>query len=294
MLTAIVASVVFAKPHFQDSPGKIVFVSDRDGNEEIYSMLADGSGVQRLTNNAGRDVSPCWSPDGKHIAWASNRSGNWDIWKMDADGKNQMNVTDAKETQDTNPMWQTNEDKIAFISNRRFYTIDPNGANLIQNNDLLLSQDCQASISPVSRRFAFRDPNGHLLIKEGWDIHIVVAMTYGQSSVPAQIYHPSWSSDAKAVIFDSGGATSKIYTVDLDDSAVDEIPLDGNGVDPVFANEDTSAVFTSPTGEGKGSDICWIDLDASARSHGLPKPINLTHISGNDSAPAFWEPKVSD
>ena len=32
---------------------KIVFVSDRDGNAEIYSCNADGSNISRLTNNAG-------------------------------------------------------------------------------------------------------------------------------------------------------------------------------------------------------------------------------------------------
>ena len=32
---------------------KIVFVSDRDGNAEIYSCNPDGSNISRLTNNAG-------------------------------------------------------------------------------------------------------------------------------------------------------------------------------------------------------------------------------------------------
>ena len=33
------------------SGGKIAFVSDRDGNSEIYIMNADGSDQQNLTNN---------------------------------------------------------------------------------------------------------------------------------------------------------------------------------------------------------------------------------------------------
>jgi len=42
---------------------KIAFQSDRDGNDEIYVMNADGSNQERLTYNAVADFYPCWSPD---------------------------------------------------------------------------------------------------------------------------------------------------------------------------------------------------------------------------------------
>jgi len=41
---------------------KIVFESDRDGNEEIYVMSADGSEQTRVTKNLADDVFPNWSP----------------------------------------------------------------------------------------------------------------------------------------------------------------------------------------------------------------------------------------
>ena len=44
--------------------GKIAFASSRDGNFEIYVMNDNGSGQTRLTNNAGEDLNPAWSPDG--------------------------------------------------------------------------------------------------------------------------------------------------------------------------------------------------------------------------------------
>ena len=43
-------------------PNNVAFVSDRDGNQEIYTMNADGSGVTRLTNNEAWDSMPSWSP----------------------------------------------------------------------------------------------------------------------------------------------------------------------------------------------------------------------------------------
>ena len=44
--------------------GKIAFVSDRDGDFEIYVMNADGSGQTRLTDNAAGDYWPTWLPEG--------------------------------------------------------------------------------------------------------------------------------------------------------------------------------------------------------------------------------------
>ncbi len=40
--------------------GKIAFVSDRDGNREIYIMNVDGSEQRRLTNNPENDDAPAF------------------------------------------------------------------------------------------------------------------------------------------------------------------------------------------------------------------------------------------
>ena len=48
---------------------KIVFVSKRDGKNQIYVMDDNGKNVQRLTNNEFEDKEPVWSPDGTQIAF---------------------------------------------------------------------------------------------------------------------------------------------------------------------------------------------------------------------------------
>lgn len=50
----------------------IAFSSDRDGNDEIYVMNADGSGQARLTDNSAVDISPTWSPDGAQNAFTTD------------------------------------------------------------------------------------------------------------------------------------------------------------------------------------------------------------------------------
>jgi TolB protein len=50
------------EPSWSSDGTRIVFVSDRDGNKEIYMMRADGGGQTNLTNNPGQDWAPAWSP----------------------------------------------------------------------------------------------------------------------------------------------------------------------------------------------------------------------------------------
>ena len=87
-----------------DAQARIAFMSNRDGNYEIYVMDADGGNQQRLTNNPHADWSPSWSPDSKRIAFTSSRDGNTDIYVMDADGGNQRRRTNNPHS-DGGPAW---------------------------------------------------------------------------------------------------------------------------------------------------------------------------------------------
>jgi hypothetical protein len=40
----------------------VLFQSNRDGNEEIYTINPNGRGVDRLTNNPANDSEPDWQP----------------------------------------------------------------------------------------------------------------------------------------------------------------------------------------------------------------------------------------
>jgi TolB protein len=94
----------------------LAFVSERDGNSEIYVMDFDGTGLLRLTNDAGRDTDPTWSPDGKRIAFVSDRAGSSDIYVMDADGSNVVRRTQTG--LNGAPAWSPDGSKIAFSSLR--------------------------------------------------------------------------------------------------------------------------------------------------------------------------------
>ncbi|MBM3305952.1 MAG: Tol-Pal system beta propeller repeat protein TolB [Candidatus Aminicenantes bacterium] len=55
---------------------KVAFVSNRDGNDEIYMMDYDGANPTRITFNKIKDYMPAWSPDQRTIAFTSYRAGS--------------------------------------------------------------------------------------------------------------------------------------------------------------------------------------------------------------------------
>jgi len=73
----------------------LAFTKIEDGNYDIYTIHADGSGLTNLTNNPARDANPIWSPDGKRIAFESDRTGTSQIYLMDANGSNVIQITDG-------------------------------------------------------------------------------------------------------------------------------------------------------------------------------------------------------
>ena len=82
--------IVSAAPsyfHGWSPDGKsMAFVSQRDGNFDLFRVAAGGGEELRLTMHRGYDDGPDYSPDGKWIYFNSDRSGSWDIWRMPADG----------------------------------------------------------------------------------------------------------------------------------------------------------------------------------------------------------------
>jgi len=102
-------------PAWSPDGTKLAFSSTRDGNPEIYVVNRDGSGLRRITNNPGIDITPTWSPSGTQIAFTSDRSGSPQIYIVGADGLNLSKKT--SESYCDRPTWSPAPfNEIAFSS----------------------------------------------------------------------------------------------------------------------------------------------------------------------------------
>lgn len=93
-------------PDFDWSPDgkRLAFVSDGDGNPEVYVATADGKHVTRLTRNQAAERWPRWSRDGKTILFLSDSDGDFDMYTMRPDGSSQVKVADTDEDEQE-PDW---------------------------------------------------------------------------------------------------------------------------------------------------------------------------------------------
>ena len=144
---------------------RVAFVSDRDGNEEIYVMNADGTGQERLTSSAGVDVWPAWSPDGERIAFFSGRTGGAGpgYYVMSADGSDASLLTTPPDDQvlvPGRPTWSPDGSKLALTahgassSNTEIVTVNVDGSGWTPLTDSP-GPDAQPAWSPDGDKIAF-------------------------------------------------------------------------------------------------------------------------------------------
>ena len=61
---------------------QIAFVSNQEGNKEIFVMESDGTRRQRVTSNGSVNLFPGWSRDGRSLIYTSHRAGLSDLWML--------------------------------------------------------------------------------------------------------------------------------------------------------------------------------------------------------------------
>ncbi len=70
---------------------KIAFISNADGDFDVYVMNANGTSLRKVTENEANDTNVEWAPNGSRLLFSSDRSGTWELYTMRTDG------SDAKE-----------------------------------------------------------------------------------------------------------------------------------------------------------------------------------------------------
>jgi TolB protein len=101
---------------------QIAFVSGRTGLPQIYTMEADGTNLQRMTDQ-GYAVSPNWAPNGQFLTFAWVRKygpgepGASDLYLMDIASKQWVQLTHDGGRNDF-PSWSPDGRHIVFQSSR--------------------------------------------------------------------------------------------------------------------------------------------------------------------------------
>ena len=136
--------------------GTILYASTKKNvrNWDLFTIKADGSGRQQLTDTPEPEQHPSWSPDGKQILFTrGDVMTNIDIYVMDADSSNVTRLTEHPE-RDQRGVFSPDGETIAFVSQRdgdvAIWLMAADGSNPRK-----LVQGREPSFSPDGRRLAF-------------------------------------------------------------------------------------------------------------------------------------------
>jgi len=243
----------------QFADADILFMSDRDGNREIYVMSADGSIVRRLTNHPAEDTDPTWSPDRQQIAFASNRDGEFAIYVMTSDGLQARRISPDYGSYAGAPAWSPDGRKIAFVSNmsgtNQIHTISLDG---IYEQQLTRGAFDYASIDPVW------SPNGQQLAfasSQTGNYQVFVMQANGSqmqqvtSDPEFDSDSPAWSPDGTRIAYARNGNSSALSIIDLDNPESPESLIaldDGFVTSPVWSSDGQATAFVSYTNSLQG------------------------------------------
>jgi WD40 repeat protein len=263
-------------PNISKDGRKIVFVSERDGNAEIYSMDAAGAFQTRLTNTPFIESEPAWSPDGSKIVFASNRDGNHEIYIMNANGSGQTRLTNFT-GDDGMAEFSPDGTKIIFArlatnqTDAHIITMNLDGSNQVPLTSGSFVLNGYPSYSPdgqkiVLSRVTISHTNAEIYTMDANGANLLRLTT-----AAGQDAECSFSPNGSKILFRSErDGNSEIYLMDPDGGNQQRLTFDGAGTSnfaPSWANV----------------PLANVDIpDDLAREQGsvLTVPINVSDTTG--------------
>lgn len=269
----------------ETSGAMIAFTSDRDGDNEIYVMNADGSGTTQITDNDTEDGGATWSPDRTQLAYATGGStgtvGGIVIRTVDGELVDRLGQI---ANFGTFPDWSPDGASVLFHRPNGGGDTDLIGLDLDGTSFLVANgptRDLSPSWSPDGADVAFAsDRDGDDL-----EIHIGRPDEEGTTQLTdndALDASPDWSPDGALIAFDSDREGSRnIYVIGVDGSG--EIQLtDGSSNDQAASwSPDGSQVAFQSDRDGNWN-IYVMEADGS-------NVRQITDSSSNEILPA-WAP----
>jgi Tol biopolymer transport system component len=270
-------------------PARIVFMSDRSGNWELYIMDSDGGNLLNLTNHPASDGVPIQVPGQDRLAFASNRDGvGLDLFVMDLEGGNATNITHTPESNEVPIAWSPDGEHLAFATDQsgaaEIFLVQATGEGLLNLTQRDLAQAFD-DWSPEPGRFMLSAGSGPGVAPLITDLNGATHQPLTDGSYPAG--GGRWSPDGQQVAFMAigpGGDSINIFLVDAaGGEPVNLTQSPANDRFPRWSPDGTHIAFVSD--RDGNSEIYVMDIDGSHLA-------NLTNTPSDESIQGdfAWSP----
>jgi len=266
----------------------LLFISNRDGNREVYRVNPDGSNLARLTHTPEEEEEASWSPDGSLIvAVARDEEGDQEIYVMKADGTGRRKLTDNR-VDDWSPIWSPDGGRIAYVQGigeqAEIMVVERGGINAVQVTRNRY-WDYVRSWTADGTRLLYES------VREGqMDIFLARDDGTGEANLtnhPANDGDPAWSPEGRWIAFSSDrDGNQEIYLMKADGTRQRRVTRSPSWEGhPYWSPDGSKILFESDRGPG-GTFEALVIYPNGARER------NLTRNPANDNHPA-WSPDGS-
>lgn len=207
----------------------IAFLSDVEGNTEIYVISTDGTSIARLTDNDRVESNPTWSPDRTKIVYkyqtTTHIEAEYSLFIVDTNELSDINLTPANMRVVNDPVWSPDSSKIVYRARRG------SGTWLTPQYTYIINAD--GTHNTLIARLADNEYE----------------------------FEPVWSPDGSRIAFLSVTIRHDIYVMDVDGSNITQLTDSRDGEDYLTWSPDSSKIlFLS---DWDNHEICEINTDGS-------------------------------
>ena len=220
----------------------ILFVSERDGNKEIYLAkpnMFGGIDVVNLTNNSADDISPAWRNDGMIAFFRKNSLSGYSLWIMNRDGSGQTKLYDLSNCSMEGflPSWSPDGTKIviryttsAFVCSLVVYDLSSGTLLTLESGGLIPLGNGLMNPSPSYHEVLYSMGTSFIggnddIYTSSYDGSVKTNLTNTTSTEEIQ---PCWNSNGTKIAYVScsSGSDCEIFVMNRNGSSKTQITND--------------------------------------------------------------------
>lgn len=230
---------------------RLVFVTAKTGNKEIYISDYDGYNVQAVTKNGSINISPIWDSENESILYTSYKKGQPDIWEAELKNGEHKQIASYPGINSAPAISPNNKEMVLTLSkdgNAELYLTNRKG-KIKRRLTNSFSIETSPAFSPSGRELAFTSdrtggPQIYMMDTEGLNVRRI-------TFIGGQNESPSISPDGSKIAYvtRSGRGSFDICVADINGSNYKIITNSGFNENPRWAPDGLHLIYSSQFGD---------------------------------------------